>query len=142
MTAQVPESLKYQDETLSLCGQPLDSYFELLGEDPPFVAPHTALWRGYVGSWEIHDGRLYLLRLEGCGHSGNHIGLSDLFAEYPERVFAHWVNGVYRANRGKQLKYVHAGFASVYEQDLFFGFEHGLLQSVEVKTNAVPASGE
>ncbi|WP_146256164.1 hypothetical protein [Aestuariivirga litoralis] len=140
MTAQARESLKYQDETLSLCGLPLDSYFELLGEDPPFMARDTALWRGYIGSWEILDGRLYLVGLGGYGQTGKDIDLSDLFPEYPERVFAHWVNGIFRAERGKLLKYEHAGFASLYEQDLFFGFEHGLLQSVEVKSNAVPAS--
>ena len=31
---------------------------------PHFQAPSTALWRGYVGSWEIVDDRLYLVELE------------------------------------------------------------------------------
>lgn len=140
MTAQARESLYYLGETLSLCGLPLDSYFELMGEDPPFMARDTALWRGYMGSWGNLDGRLYLVGLNGYGQAGKNIDLSDLFPEYPKRVFAHWGNGVFRAERGKLLKYELAGFASLYEQDLFFGFQNGLLQSVEVKSNAVPAS--
>lgn len=138
MTAQIPESLTYLGEAIALCGQPLDDYFELIGEILPFVSPHTALWRGYVGSWDIQNDRLYLLELRGCGGSGTNVTLRDLFPDYPERVFAHWVSGVFRARRGKQLEYVHAGFASIYEQDMFFHFENGILRSVEIKTNIGP----
>lgn len=135
MTAQATESLHYEGEGLSLCGEPLAGYFALLGESPPFAAPHTALWRGYIGGWEILDNRLYLTELSGYSTSGDEIDLQQIFPDFPERVFAHWVNGRFRATRGERLQYVHAGFASVYEQDLFFEFDEGILLSVEVRDN-------
>lgn len=135
MTAQVTEVLNYDGEDLALCGEPLVGYFTLLGESPPFAAPHTALWRGYIGSWEILDERLYLTELTGYSASGVDIDLQQLFPGFPDRVFAHWVNGRFRATRGEQLQYVHAGFASVYEQDLFFEFDEGILLSVDVQDN-------
>jgi hypothetical protein len=140
LTAQVSEALHYRGDDLALCTEPLEGYFALTGERPPFEAPHTALWRGYVGQWEILDDRLYLTGLTGCGKNGQDIGLPQLFPDYSSRVFAHWVNGTLRATRGKCLQYVHAGFASVYEQDVFFHFDNGILMSVEVIDNSAPAN--
>lgn len=137
MTAQATETLNYKGETLALCEEPLGDYFALAGIEAPFEAPHTALWRGYVGTWEIVDDRLYLVDLKGWAKTGAEVGLDLLFPDFPSRVFAHWVNGALRATRGKQLKYVHAGFASVYEQDLFFQFDDGMLQSVSLRNNGV-----
>jgi hypothetical protein len=137
MTAQATETLNYKDEKLALCEEPLGDYFELAGIEPPFEAPHTALWRGYVGAWEIVDDRLYLVDLKGWTKTGNEVGLDLLFPNFPSRVFAHWVNGTLRATRGKQLKYVHAGYASVYEQDLFFEFADGVLKSFNVRDNSL-----
>ena len=65
MTAQIPETLHFHGEKLSLCGCPLGSYLGLAGIQLEFRAPMTCLWRGYVGSWEIVDDRLYLIDLHG-----------------------------------------------------------------------------
>ena len=137
MTAQVTETLRYNGEELALCEQPLSDYFELAGVAPPFEAPHTALRRGYEGIWEIVDDRLYLIGLEGWSKTEGRVGLDFLFPDFPDRVFAHWINGTLRATRGKQLQYVHAGFASVYEQDVFFRFDDGTFKSVVVKDNSI-----
>lgn len=135
MTAQATESLIFRDEKLSLCDTPLTDFFWLSGRASPFKAPHTALWRGYIGTWEITEQRIYIIALRGYLHGGRHVDLSFLFPEHPKRVFAHWVTGTLRATRGKQLKYVHRGFASVYEQDVFFEFDDGFLKSVKVRDN-------
>lgn len=136
MTAQATESLIYQGEQLPLCEEPLAGFFRLIGNKPPFEAPHTALWRGYIGAWEIIEQRLYLTALRGWIDGSQQVDLSFLFPEYPERVFAHWVTGRLRATRGKRVRYVHAGFVSVYQQDVFFRFDDGILSSVEVQDNA------
>ena len=141
MTAQITEKLNYKGQALSLCGEPLASYFQLAGKTPPFEWPHTALWRGYVGAWEIIDDRLYLVVLNGWANGGQPVDLSFVFPDCPELIFAHWVTGRLRATCGKQLKYIHAGYASVYEQDLFFDFEGGVLQSFEIKNN-LPHEGK
>ena len=98
-------------------------YFELSGNHPCFEATCTALWRGYIGSWEITGDRLYLVGLNGTLKDGTEVNVETILPGYPGRVFAHWFNGTLRAPRGKQLEYVHAGYASVFEQDLLISIE-------------------
>ncbi len=49
---------------------PLNNYFALGGETPNFASNCTALWRGYVGTWEILNYRLYLVGLDGTLEDG------------------------------------------------------------------------
>lgn len=55
-----------------------------------------------------------------------------------EPVFAAWVSGTIRVPRGNLLNYVHAGYASVFEEDLFLGFEKGILVNTRVQKNENP----
>jgi hypothetical protein len=41
----------------------------------------SSCWKGYVGSWEIKDGRMFLIKLE-----------HDLKLEGMEPLFAEWVS--------------------------------------------------
>ena len=68
----------------------LNDYFLLSGAPPPFESNSSALWRGYIGSWEINERRLYLVELEGVLEDGTDVTLGTLFPDFPERVFAHW----------------------------------------------------
>jgi len=65
MTTQTTEALCYEGEELGMVGWPLDDYFFLGGGDPGFRCDNTALRRGYIGTCEINDGRLYLISLKG-----------------------------------------------------------------------------
>jgi hypothetical protein len=90
----------------------------------------TACWRGYRGTWEIRDGRLSLIALEGR---------LELTANGP--LFADWVSGVLRVPRGPILRYVHMGFGSVFEQELQIVVEGGLERQRRLIDNRNPASG-
>ena len=70
MTAQIAERLHYQGEDVAMCTNPLSDYFAMGGTNPRFESNCTALWRGYVGSWEIVDDRLYLVELSGTLEGG------------------------------------------------------------------------
>jgi hypothetical protein len=70
MTAQIAEKLLYQGEHVSMCTNPLSDYFLMGGFNPRFESMSTALWRGYVGGWEIVDDRLYLVSLKGTLEDG------------------------------------------------------------------------
>ena len=63
MTAQVSERLIYSGKEIPLFTNPLALYLKQAGIS--FESPHTANWRGYVGTWQIFetDGveRLYLV---------------------------------------------------------------------------------
>lgn len=143
MTAQFSETLLLDGEPTAMCTEPLNSYFKLKGIQSPFQYTCTALWRGYQGVWEIRNGRLYLLELEGVDASDKELKLGDIFPGYPERVFAHWYTGTLRLPRGKQLKYVHMGYASVHEEDLLIDVKRGLVVGRELRHNgtALDASG-
>jgi len=84
----------------------------------------TANWRGYVGTWEIRDGRFYLRAVRG---------LRELRGDEP--VFADWFTGVLRVPRGKQLEYVHMGFGTVYEREIHIRVEAGVVIDSTEKDN-------
>ena len=88
MTAQIAERLRYDGEDYAMCTNPLSDYFALGGVNPDFVWTTTALWRGYVGYWEVADGRLYLLELQGTLKDGNDASVATIFPNFPDRVFA------------------------------------------------------
>jgi len=135
MTAQIGENLSYEGCSATMCSEPLGAYFELAGIAPGFQANCTALWRGYVGTWEITDGRLYLTGLDGTLNDGSQATLATFFPDYPERVFAHWYSGTLRVPQGKLLDYVHGGYGSTYEDDLLISVEKGVVTRSAVRHN-------
>ncbi|WP_349609008.1 hypothetical protein [Cupriavidus sp. DF5525] len=139
MTAQIPETL-YMDEKLAMCSEPLNQYFTLSGNCPAFRAECTALWRGYVGTWEIVNERLYLIGLDGTTEDDEHVSLTTLFPDYPHRVFAHWFDGRIRVPQDGLLNYVHATYASEYERDLLIDFEKGVVTAATVQHNGIAAN--
>jgi hypothetical protein len=140
MTAQYSEHLTYQGESVALFAEPLASYFLMGGYKPDFAAGNTALHRGYVGSWEIVGGRLYLVRLTGVlASAGADVNLETIFPGYPNRVFAHWYSGTLRVPRGDRLRYVHGGWLSVYERDEMLAFVRGVMQRTWVRDNTLRA---
>jgi len=143
MTAQIGERLHYDGREMSMCSQPLNQYFSLGGTSPEFDTRRcTALWRGYVGTWEILDGRLYLIELSGTLDDGTEANLASVFPDFPQRVFAHWYSGQLRVPQGKLLEYIHMGYGSTYEEDLLIDIRKGVVVNSNVRRNGTStASG-
>ncbi len=143
MTAQVSERLIYGDKEISLFTNPLSLYLRATGTQ--FVSPHTANWRGYVGTWQIleHSGveRLYLVGLSAHKSYEEILSLSDVFPGH-DKVFAHWFTGELRCPQGAQLKYRHMGYGSVYEYDLLMEFRQGILIKKHARHNQLPEEKE
>jgi len=139
MTAQVAERLIYGDKEIPLFTNPLSLYLKQTGIS--FESPHTANWRGYVGTWEIIEsdgvGRLYLVKLLAHKTYEEIIGLSDVFPSL-DKVFAHWFTGELRCPQGAQLEYIHMGYASTYEYDLLMNFKQGVLVEKHARHNTMP----
>jgi len=69
MTAQEREMLYYNGKTYWLATEPLKQLFDLMGDDRPvLVSGSTSCWRGYVGTWEIENDKLFLIDFKG--HTG------------------------------------------------------------------------
>lgn len=137
MTAQISESLFFDGKKVALLSNPLSDYFDLGGRNPGFQATCTALWRGYVGTWEILNDRLYLIALHGTLESGEEANLETVFPGFPHRVFVHWFSGQLRIPQGKRLKYVHMGYGSTYEQDMLLDLRNGVVVKQDVVVNGI-----
>ncbi|MBR8719585.1 hypothetical protein IX330_000712 [Bacteroides pyogenes] len=113
--------------------EPLHSYLKNK-DDIKFVVSSSACWRGYIGEWAIDDEKLYLVNLNAYVEGYKKIGLDYLFPN-EERVFAKWFSGEIRIPHGEMLEYVHQGYASLFENELFLIFENGVLIGEKHKNN-------
>ncbi len=84
----------------------------------------TNCWRGYVGTWEIREGKFYLVRLQGA-----------LRLRGDGSLLADWFSGVLRIPQGELLLYVHMGFGSVFEEELHLMVEKGTVVAERVIDN-------
>ena len=135
MTAQIGEQIVLEGQRYAMCTEPLAEYFALGGQKPDFAINCTALWRGYIGTWEVTNDRLYLVDLEASLESGASCTLETIFPGYPDQVFAHWYSGTLRIPDGGLLEYVHQGYGSQYERDLLLHISDGCLTGRRVRTN-------
>lgn len=135
MTAQASEILILDGEMNLMRTQPLDRYFEISGHRPALNSPHTACWRGYIGTWEIVDNRLYLVAFKGWRPDYSEMDLTDLFPECSGKVLASWFSGKVELPTGKLLQYIHHGYASIYEKSIILKFRKGVLRSRRVRDN-------
>ena len=145
-TAQVPENIVFEGKKELMASTPLEDLFtEERPKPKDWYATSSANWRGYIGSWEIRDGQLFLVKVERAflrGRRGeepveikeDHL-LSVLFPEAPGPVFAEWFSGVLRIPRGEELMYVHMGFGSVFEEDVFINVVKGRVIGIQKVTN-------
>lgn len=119
MTAQMGERLILDGEETSMLSCPAipenDPRIEY-GPDPGVILI-TCNWRNYLGTWEIKDRRLYLVALTGR-HRLRETG----------PILADWFSGTLRVPKGEVLQYVHSGFASTYETELFIEIERGTVR--------------
>jgi hypothetical protein len=97
---------------------------------------------GVCRALEIIADRLYLIGLQGTLKDGTEASLATLFPGFPTRVFAHWYSGSLRIPQGGQIEYVHMGYGSRYERDLFLEAERGVVVTTRVRNNGQAASKE
>jgi len=124
MTAQFHEKLIYEEEKLSMAFCPPlpenDPRIRELKDDEiegcDSIIFSTACWREYIGTWEIKNGKFYLVDI---------IGKYKIVSNSP--ILADWFSGVIRIPKGKMLHYVHMGFGSVYEEELHVKIDKGVV---------------
>lgn len=129
MTTQFPESIILDGQHHDLHGDPLGQFFFLSGKTPDIDINCTGLWRGYVGTWEVVDERLYLVDLQGSMLDGSKLTLGTIFSDYPNRVFAHWYSGELHIPQGRLIERVRAGFGGVYEREIVLVARRGIVSS-------------
>jgi len=130
MTAQVHEILIFNGKESSMAFCPpipetLDTVIKLSDDEVEKQIKNgkidddifsTACWRGYIGTWEIKDGKFYLKDI---------VGRYKKVSKHP--LFAKWFSGVIRIPKGNILQGVHMGFGSVYENEIHIKIENGTI---------------
>ena len=124
MTAQIRDKIFYKGRQYSLATEPLRPYLEAM--DIRYTGISTGNYRGYVASWEVRDKKLYLVELMIPGFKPEMDRVEDLFPE-EDKTFAEWYTGKLRIPHGELLEYVHNGYGSLYEKELFLRFLNGKL---------------
>ena len=132
MTAQFRDTLKYNGQQYSLATEPLRPYLQAMNIEYPSTS--TANYRGYIATWEVSDNKLYLIKviLPDFFSDGNR--QAELFPGQ-EKAFASWYTGVIRIPHGELLEYVHQGYGSLYEKELYLRFLNGKLLGENEKDN-------
>lgn len=136
MTAQAADKLYYKTEVYYLATEPLATYLAKFKIDINKISNKgsTGCWRGYIGSWIIEDDKLYLIGL--CdAWGGNDISIETLFPG-EKKIFAEWFSGEIRTPCGELKMYIHMGYSSLYEKDMFFNFKNGILLSIREVDNS------
>jgi len=144
-TAQIPETLFFDDEPLLMCTTPLEAWLEqqqlLLCSER--VSPSCL--RRYLGNWEVHRARLYLVgvrpfgghafvRRRGGGATSP-LSLAGLFPQSDGPVCADWYSGQLRCPLGPILRYRDSGYDSVYERDMLVDIAHGHVERIVFRHN-------
>jgi hypothetical protein len=140
-TGQRPERIIYKGTEYALFTDPLESYFT---DDNPrpvklFGNECTASRRGYIATWKVENGILYLVKVVAgdCSADPAEIDVTSIFRKNLP-VEATWYSGTLRIPRGRLLKFINAGYASVYEEEILLTIDRGMLVREELKKNSKP----
>ncbi len=89
MCYQIKDTVSLRGYCYAVDEEPLHSR----GELPHFMLTHTANHRGYVSSWSIVGGKLFMTSLTGDAMDGSATGMAVVFPDASEPVFADWYSG-------------------------------------------------
>jgi hypothetical protein len=127
MTLQSMEQLIYRGRKVRMATEPLSGYLKSHKEKPEFFPASSGCWRGYVGTWEIKDEKLYLIAIDGYARfkpkTYSNVDMNYLFPNQ-KRIFAEWFTGELRIPDGDVLR--SSGIYDLtYELDLFLEIKNG-----------------
>ncbi len=126
MTVQDPEVIQLRGEARSMLSTPLCEFLRERALNVLFDDwAMSCLWRGYVGTWEVLDGRLYLVHLGGWLKDGTGASIQTVFPSSEGPIFADWFTGVLRIPDGELICEAVGGFDHQYERDIFLAVERG-----------------
>ena len=131
-TTQFSDILYLTGQKHSLDSLPLEAYYGPGNPRPKFRAPNTATWRGYIATWEIDRGVLYLKAIRAWTDRGE-VGLPSLFPGRKGPVAATWFTGTLKVPQGKVIK--PAVPHPIYGKYLMITVEKGRVVNQEVIEN-------
>lgn len=136
-TAQYPDKIFYKGKEYSLQTNPMESYFKKYPDKKPRTEIiSSALWRGYVATFEFSDNLLILkdinIRIaKKTNDLSSEIGWKSVISEVSpknENLKIDWFTGILVLPYGEIVNYVHLGYGSTYEFYILLEVEKGVLK--------------
>lgn len=133
-TAQIPDLILIDGEKHRIHSEPLAPY---LRSHPDLIVSLTLLctasWRGYRATWEITEGKLYLIEIDSdpCSNTARAMPLTYYFRNDSERKFADWYSGVISIPQGKLVQVLPGGYSSRYERYITLTINDGIVVDTE-----------
>ena len=140
-SSQVGERLIYNGDTIEISEFPLydinQKLYQLLKDKFGLDMYETVAFsiaRGYIGTWEIADGKLYLVKLTFT--SFDNISLKDIFEDkcVDGKVQAYWYNGSIFIPKGKFLRYDGVACKTFYTEEQLV-FRRGIVKKSKLINN-------
>ena len=138
-TAQAPDYLIYNGDTLVIFSNPLETYFQ---QHPNIKNPFSELpllstgcWRGYIAYWELRNDSLFLKDIYRDEIKFD-IAQAITDRDTNNGVFADWVSQDIPHPYGNLVYYIHDAYQSIYEFDKVFHFAAGILKSTIIYDNS------
>lgn len=126
MSAQMYDRITINGEDLNLAAAPLEEFFRRNPvKRPAFSSFNSGCMRGYVASWEVREGRLYLTGIRMVCDTES--SFASIFPDAPDGVFADWVSGELRCSSGRLLEVDNAGFGGRREFETTLEVEEGVV---------------
>ena len=126
MTTQVKERIIIDGEKyplLNALSLPEDD--SIIQHKKGLIEKSSNCWRGYVGTWEIRDDKLYLIEFNS--------GMYDDLTNLP--ILADWITGIGKVATG-EVKASSDWDMESYETEMHLTFENGLVVKTEnIKNN-------
>lgn len=132
-TPQFPDKIIYGGKAYNLNSNPLEPYFQIYPDRRPKGGTiSTALWRGYVATFEIVDSQLVVKDIQiqsfqdSAGHSYRR-WKSVMLEVFPGQtnVPLKWWSGLLVLPHGKLINYVHMGYGSTYKKYILLAIDKG-----------------
>lgn len=133
-TAQTPDKIIYRGKQYMLHSNPLEAYFEKNPDKRPTSGmTSSALWRGYVATFEIADNALMLKDIEIMVSKKTEDGSFDydwksVIADVVPsgtKLKIDWMTGILVIPHGEIVDYVHMGYGSTFENYILIEVSNG-----------------
>lgn len=125
MTSQIPDIIFYQGRRCDLVATPLEAYFEHGAARPELDCSYSALWRGYIATWQLVDGQLFLVHLRPGMADAPRLSIGSLFPGQGRKVLASWFTGRLRIPAGRCLLSLDGGFMSAHARETLVEVQDG-----------------
>lgn len=138
-TAQIPDKIIYEGKEYALFTNPLEVYFSMHPDKrPESDLMSTALWRGYIASFELIDGQLFVTDIEievwneEAKEAAMKSVIDDVFPDLADRTI-NWFSGMLTIPYGNMVSYIHMGYESLYENYILIQIKNGkFIKSVDI----------